>query len=172
MSEAKSKPFPVPSVDVVTYNSFPALSVYPPLFVLFLELCHAQAWAFSSFPSAEKPKCTHANERTADVLSGSHYVPGFIAASWTMTNCSCPFLLHWMKLKIHWEANWDMIRWGCFSSSRISESDKTVNYIKNWLSHRDAWLEFVTISFGQNFFHEIVGTLWSASALFLLSANP
>lgn len=27
------------------------------------------------------------------------------------------------------------------------------------LSHQDAWLEFGTISFGQNFFHEIVGAV-------------
>lgn len=71
-----------------------------------------------------------------------------------------------------------MIRWGCFSSVRISKSDEMVKlYYKRGsaglrLSHRDAWLEFGTISFGQNFFYEIVGTVWSASALFPPSANP
>ena len=62
-----------------------------------------------------------------------------------------------------------MIRWGCFSSGQICKSDKQGSGGLR-RSHRDAWLEFGTISFGPNFF-DIVGTLWSASALFLQSAK-
>lgn len=138
------------------------------------------------FLSAEKAEYTHANE--AEALPESHYVPSLVAASRTATkpfshlpislNESTNTLRGKSAKKITCNKNWDMIRWGCFSSVQISKSDETVkSYYKRGsagfrLSHRDAWLVFGTISFGQNFFNEIVGTLWSASALLLLSSNP
>lgn len=61
-------------------------------FLVFRDLRHTHRRK-PSHSSAEKPEYTHANEMMAEVLSGSHYVPGFIAASGTMTKPFSSFFI-------------------------------------------------------------------------------